>query len=108
MNKKRTSTVDQFMKSLSPAERKAMENDYQELLLSELILAVMEQDNLSVRRLAQLAGVSPTIVQAMRTGAKKDFSMQSFFKVLKGMGCKSFMIELNGQYIPLHIPVQKK
>ena len=43
----------------------------------------MAKDNVSVRKLAKIAGVSPTIIQAMRSGTKKDFSMQSFFKILK-------------------------
>ena len=73
------------------------------MLLSELILAAMEKDNISVRKLAQMAGVSPTIVQAMRSGAKKDFSMKSFFKILQGLGYKKFVVELNGNYIPLNI-----
>jgi len=52
--------------------------------------------------------VSPTIVQAMRSGTKTDFSMQSFFKILKGLGSKKIMIELHGQYIPLEIPVSSR
>lgn len=108
MNKKKRSTVDMFMETLSPSERLEMEQEYRELLLSELILAIMEKDKISVRKLAKLAGVSPTIIQAMKTDTKKDFSMQSFFKVLKGMGCKGFMVEFNGQYIPLNVPTSKK
>src|SRR3989337_1508757 len=104
MTKKVKSTVETLIESLSPIERKKFDEDYKELLLSEIILAAMEKDNISVRKLATLAGVSPTIVQAMRSGSKKDFSMQSFFKVLKGLGSKSFMIELHGHYIPLDIP----
>jgi hypothetical protein len=30
----------------------------------------MEQDDISVRKLARLAGISPTIVQAIRSGTK--------------------------------------
>ena len=63
----------------------------------------MEQDEISVRKLAKLAGVSPTVVQAMRSGAKDDFSMQSFFKILHGLGCKKLMVEIKGQFIPLAI-----
>ncbi|TET05761.1 XRE family transcriptional regulator [Candidatus Dependentiae bacterium] len=103
MTKKIKSTCDKFVESLSPKKRKEFFEEYQELLLSELLLAAMEQDEISVRKLAKLAGVSPTIVQAMRSGTKKDFSMKSFFKILKGLGCKRFMVELNGQLIPLDI-----
>ncbi len=108
MTKKTKSTVNKFIESLTLEERKKFDAEYQELLLSELILAAMEKDNISVRKLAKMAGVSPTIVQAMRSGSRKDFSMQSFFKILKGLGSKKFMIELHGQYIPLDIPLSNK
>lgn len=109
MNKKIKSTSDEFIESLSPRELKKFKNGYKEFALSELILAIMEEDEISVRKLAKIAGVSPTVVQAMRSGTKKDFSMQSFFKILKGLGCKKFMVELNGQFIPLEIssPINK-
>lgn len=108
MSKKMKSTIDKFINSLSPKELKKFNEEYQELLLSELILAAMEKDNISVRKLAKMAGVSPTIVQAMRSGTKKDFTMQSFLKVLKGLGSKGIMVELNGQYIPLDLPISGK
>lgn len=108
MNKKVKSTVDELIESLSPAEREKFDEEYKELLLSELILAAMAKDNISVRKLAKMAGVSPTIVQAMRSGSKTDFSMQSFFKILRGLGSKKIMVELHGQYIPLEIPVPNR
>lgn len=108
MTKKIKSTVDTLIDSLSQKERKKFDEEYKELVLSELILAAMEKDNVSVRKLAEIAGVSPTIVQAMRSGTRKDFSMQTFFKVLRGLGSKRFMIELNGHYIPLDIPASAK
>lgn len=108
MTRQIKSTMDKFDESLSPSERKKLNEEYQELLLSELILAAMQKDNISVRKLAKMAGLSPTVVQAMRSGTKKDFSMQSFFKILKGIGCKNFMVELNGHYISLDIPFSGK
>ncbi|MFC1841691.1 helix-turn-helix domain-containing protein [Candidatus Dependentiae bacterium] len=103
MNKKIKSTSQEFIESLTKKEREKFFEEYKELLLSELILALMEKDDLSVRKLAKMAGVSPTVVQAMRSGAKKDFSLKTFFKVLKGLGCKKLMAEIDGQMIPLSI-----
>ena len=91
MNKKIKSTSEEFIESLDKKERKEFFEEYKELLISELILALMEKDNISVRKLAKMAGVSPTIVQAMRSGVKKDFSLKTFFKILKGLGCKKLM-----------------
>jgi len=103
MKKKVKSTVEKLVESMSPKEKKAFDEEYKELLLSEMILAAMEEDNVSVRRLAKLAGVSPTIIQSMRSGIKKDFNMGSFFKVLRGLGFK-VLIERNGQQFPLDLP----
>jgi hypothetical protein len=99
MTKKIKSTVDELIESLSPEERKKYDEEYKEFLLSELILAAMAKDNEAVKTLAKMAGVSPAI---------KDFNMQSFFKILKGLGSKGFMIELHGKYIPLDMPASRK
>lgn len=103
VNKKVQSTCEEFVSSLSPKEKRTFDKEYKDLLISELLLAVMEQDEISVRKLAKLAGVSPTVVQAMRSGVKKDFSMQSFFKILKGLGFKKLNAERNGQTYTLDI-----
>ena len=102
MAKRIKSTVDRLVESLSPKEKKAYEAEYKDLLLSEMILAAMAEDHVSVRQLAKLADVSPTIIQSMRSGIKKDFNMGSFFKVLKGLKCK-VIIERNGQRFPLDL-----
>ncbi|HEX2977548.1 MAG TPA: hypothetical protein VHO47_00280 [Candidatus Babeliales bacterium] len=94
------STYDELMEAKTPQQRKKFEEGYKELLLSEMILAAMENDDVSVRELARLAGVSPTIVQEMRSGTKESFNTKSFFKVLKGLGY-NFLLEKNGQIIPI-------
>jgi DNA-binding Xre family transcriptional regulator len=103
MNKKIKSTYDEHIESLPVNQKKEFDQGLKDFALSELILALMERDDVSVRKLAKIAGISPTVVQAMRSGEKDDFSMQSFFKILKGLGCKKLMIEVNDQYIPLDI-----
>ena len=49
------STSEEFVESLSKKEREKFIKEYRELLLSELILAVMEKDELSVRKVAKTA-----------------------------------------------------
>ena len=111
MNKKRLksikSTSEEFVESLTPVERKEFEEEYKDLLLSEMLLALMEQDEVSVRKLAKLAKVSPTVVQAMRSGIKKNFSLQSFFKVINSLGCK-VVIERNGHQFSLNFNAESK
>ena len=70
MSKLFLTTSDEFLESLSPKERKKFEEGYKDFALSELIFALMERDEVSVRKLAKVAGVSPAVIQAMRSGAR--------------------------------------
>jgi hypothetical protein len=51
------STVDKFIESLNSKERKKLDQEYQELLASELALAAMKKDITSVKKLARLVNV---------------------------------------------------
>lgn len=97
------STYDELIEKLSPQEQKEFDEDYKNLLLSELILAAMEQDQVSVRKLAKMAGVSPTIVQSMRTSTKKNYSLDTFYKILKNLGFDQFMVGREGQFINIDL-----
>jgi DNA-directed RNA polymerase subunit F len=108
MTKKTQSTSEKFIKSLSPQELKEFNEGYKNFALSELILAIMEQDEISVRKLAKIADVSPTIIQEMRSGLKKNYSMESFYKILKTLGFDQFMVGHNGQFIPIDLSYLNK
>ena len=100
MTKKIKTTTDEFFESLSPEEKKKFDEEYRVFQLSEMILAAMEEDEVSVRKLAKLAGVSPTVVQAMRSNSKSDFTSKSFFKVLNGLGY-TLLLKRDGEINPL-------
>lgn len=100
MNKKIKSTYDELVESLNQKEKEEFEQDYQELILSELMLAIMEEDEISVRKLAKAAGVSPTIVQGLRSGTRKNVTLQSFLKVIKALGGK-LILEKDDIRLPL-------
>lgn len=108
MTKKVKSTYEEFMEAKTPKQRKKFEEEYKELALSELILALMERDEISVRKLAKIAGVSPTIVQEMRSGLKKNYSMESFYKILTTLGFDQFMVGHNGHFIPIDLSYLNK
>ena len=107
MTKKIQSTYERFIKSLSSQEKRDFDKEYKKLAFSEMLLAIMQEDEISVRQLAKEAGISPTIIQGMRSGTRKHVSMQSFFKVLKGLKC-NFLVEHNGQIIPLDVVTSVK
>jgi DNA-binding Xre family transcriptional regulator len=86
MKTKDKTAFDRFVKSLSPKEKKEFDQEYKELLISEMLLAAMEEDNVSVRKLAKLAGISPTIVQGIRSGTKQNVTIKTFFKLMNSLG----------------------
>ncbi len=103
MTKKIRSTIDEFKASMTEQQRREYEKEYTSLLIDEMIAAAMEKDDVSVRKLAKAAGVSPTIVQGVKSGTRKNVSARSLFKILNGLGCK-VIIEKNGKQFPVRIP----
>lgn len=99
-------TSEQLLESMTAKQRQKHEEEYQQLLLSELLIAITHQKDQSVRALAKAAGVSPTIVQAMRSGENKDYSLRIFIKVLQGLRCKKLTITTD-QGKNINIPVSK-
>jgi hypothetical protein len=102
MPKKLKTTYDTFLESMTSDQKKEFDNELRNLALSEFVLAAMKQDTISVRKLAKIAGVSPTIIQAMRSGSRDDFALKSIFKVLDSLGFK-VLLERNGEITPLDI-----
>lgn len=85
-------TSQRLRDSMMPQELKKHEEGYRDFVLSELLIAITNENELSVRNLAKEAGLSPRIVQAMRSGEDKDYSFKSFLKILQGLHCKKFTI----------------
>ncbi|MFA5998588.1 MAG: hypothetical protein WC747_01045 [Candidatus Babeliales bacterium] len=98
-------TSERLYESMTPKQRQKYDEEYQELLLSELLIAITNQKELSVRKLAKEAGVSPAVIQSMRSGDSKDYSLKIFFKVLKGLGCKKFTVTTeHGKNLHISLP----
>ena len=96
-NKKPLSTYEEFIQD--PEQRRLLDKEYQELLLSELFLALMDEDQVSVRRLAKAAGVSPTVVQELRTGKKDNLTLKTFLLLIHSLGY-SVVLEKTARPIP--------
>ena len=84
MRKKPLSTFEREMKN--PKFKKAFEKSYKEFLLSELLIAIMEEDGRSVRKLAREVGLSPTIIQKLRTAKQPDIKMKNFIRLSHACG----------------------
>ena len=84
--KKAMSTFEREMKNAR--FKKEFEKSYKEFLLSELIIAFMEKDELSVRNLAREVGLSPTIIQNIRSGKQEDLKISNFVSIVNFCGYK--------------------
>ncbi len=77
------STFDKLMQD--PKWKTEFEKGYEKFLISEFIIEAMEENHISVRKLAKVAGVSPTIIQNMRTGKSKNISINILAPILSAL-----------------------
>jgi len=80
-------TFDKYIKN-NPHEREKFDREYADFLLSEFVLEKMEQEQISVRALAKKAGVSPTIIQKIRSKDAEKINYRTFSSVLNSLGYK--------------------
>lgn len=86
----------------NPKFRKLFEKEYNELVLSELILAMMAEDKVSVRKLAKQIGVSPSVVQSVRSGKHKNITLKTFIKMIAALGGE-IAVKKGRSYLPLKL-----
>lgn len=84
MKNKTKSTYEAFIEDID--QKELLDQEYKELLISELLLASMEENHISVRKLALSAGVSPTIIQGLRSGKKSNITIDTLSKILDAIG----------------------
>lgn len=87
MNKKTTkqqSTFDRIMKD--PARKESFDKGYNEFLLNEFLLEAMEENHISVRKLAEKAGVSPAVIQNIRTGKSSNVTLKTLSGIAAVLG----------------------
>lgn len=66
--------------------KKGFEKSYKELLFSELMVSAMEGDEVSVRNLAEEAGISPSVIQNLRSGKQHDIKVSNLIKIARVFG----------------------
>lgn len=93
MKKKAKSTYEEFIED--DKQKAFLDMEYKELLISELLIAAMEQDHISVRKLALAAGVSPTIIQGLKSGSKTNITIDTLSKILDVIGYQINFIPKN-------------
>ena len=96
--KKSASTLDRWLEK--PDFKKSFEKEYKEFLLSELVHAIMAEDNKSVRSLAAELGISKTVIQNIRSGEQTDMKLSNFLKMTHAYGFQ-LVLEKGDQRIGL-------
>ena len=86
MKTKSKSTMDFFLESMTPKQRRQYDKEYKEFVISEMLLATLEPDPVSVKKLAKMAGISPATVRSIRSKAKKNITVKAFHKLLNDFG----------------------
>jgi len=72
----------------NPKRKAKLDREYDEFLLSEFVLEKMEEERISVRALAQMAGVSPTVIQKIRNQNAERINFRTFTNVIHSLGYK--------------------
>jgi DNA-binding Xre family transcriptional regulator len=98
--KNRKSTYEKEMEN--PKFRKLFEKEYEELCLSELILAMMAEDNVSVRKLAKEINVAPSVIQSVRSGEHSNMTLRNFIKLISALGGE-VKIKKGKDYLPVKL-----
>lgn len=93
MKKKTKSTYEKFI--TNKKQKKLLDKEYRELLISELLLAAMEEDHISVRKLAAEAEVSPTIIQSLKSGKKTNITIDTLSRILDVIGYQIILAPKN-------------
>jgi hypothetical protein len=83
-----------------PGFKTAVAKEAKELMLSELVLAIMAGDSKSVRELSREMGVSKTVIQNLRSGDQTDMKLSNFVKLTHAYGY-DLVLEKEGQRITL-------
>ena len=80
------STFDKFIND-NPMQKAAFVNEYEGFLISEFIIQKMEEENISVRSLAQKVEVSPTVIQKLRNSeTAENINYKTFLSVIHTLG----------------------
>jgi len=84
-NKKNETEFDRFFKE-HPEQKEIFDREYEAFCLSEFLLEKMEEEHISVRALAKKAGVSPTVIQKIRSQNAEKINFRTFSNVLNSLG----------------------
>ena len=84
-----------------------LKKSYKEFVLSELLLAIMAEDKVSIRSLAKQAGISPSIIQDLRSGKRDNLTLKTFSNLIDVLGY-DIVLERRAKKEELQLPRRVK
>jgi DNA-binding Xre family transcriptional regulator len=97
----KTDTLSTFERKMQNPDFKAkFETGYQNFLLSELFIAMIENDDISIEQLAKEVNISPSLIQDICSGKQKDLKFSNFLELAKVCGY-SLILEKGEERISL-------
>ena len=81
---KQLSTYERLMQD--PEFKDMFEKEYKEFLISEFLIDIMDDKNISVRKLSKETGISTSIIQNLRSGKSKNLTIKTFLNLVNTLG----------------------
>jgi DNA-binding Xre family transcriptional regulator len=83
MKNKKMNTFDRIMSDKNRKDQ--FDKGYQEFMISEILIDAMESENKSVRSLSKETGISPAMIQNLRSGKSRNVSLKTLFPIMKAL-----------------------
>ena len=84
--KKASTTYERLIKD--PSFKKRLKEEYSKLLFAEMLIKLMEEEKISVRKLAVKSGVSSSFIQDLRSGKQINPSINAISKLFIAMNAE--------------------
>jgi len=81
---KSLSTFDQFLQD--PKQKEKFDKDYSKFLLKEFLLEAMNENHMSVRKLAEESGVSTSIIQNIKSEKTTNITFNTLNSLMTALG----------------------
>ncbi len=78
------STFDQFMKD--PKQKEKFDKEYSKFIVKEFLLEAMNENHISVRKLAEESGVSTSIIQNIKSEKPTNVTFSTLNSLMTALG----------------------
>ncbi|MCI5066539.1 helix-turn-helix transcriptional regulator [bacterium] len=96
--KRATPTFEREMQDANFKEK--FDAEYEKFLLSEAILKLMDEQGKSVRKLAAEIGISPSVIQDIRSGTRTNVTLKNVSKIVQALGSE-VAVKIGNKYFQI-------